>query len=569
MKNNKGMAFVTVVIAILFIGLLATSLAFMSYNNYQTKATRWSSENNFYYDELAINELTSVMRQNALEAGNTEYLLDPTTKDRLTCFLVHLGDITGTGDTGDYKTSYTGTWDPAKMQALVPVSNNSNIEVKISGAARGPMTYIRNKKDITYKNVQFTVTDKSTNYTTTIVTDINIPGKTVSASIPVNDFSLMTDNTFEWNRGGVVQVSGNFFCIDNATSATHNGTALRISNGTQMHLDGNKSLIVGNVVVEDKSVLYLNNEVTITGKITTKGTGRVQIGGNAVYYAGNDVLGTQNVVGTQHIVPELTGNANSVFSGTGLYGKGLATAIMDNVTIVTGYDKTNNTVTSSEILTAYNDAYPSGSNHAIGNRSTNKIDKASEGGTSHIWFYGTTSDDISGATQYENSLIFLPNKTTVRGQILGSTILAPNGNKVDTSSDALTAPNWTKLAAPKYRDCLNTMVTDINLSAHKNPEAISKAQFDNIINYYKTNKNNTALMNSYKYYVAEMNGNANLGNGDRYIVYNKDTEQPVFPWGYFIREDADKIIGDAFAQIRDKNDEGGEYKIVYKNWVKE
>ncbi|MCQ2532873.1 MAG: hypothetical protein MJ093_09265 [Saccharofermentans sp.] len=568
MKSNKGMAFVSVVIAILFIGLLATSLAFMSYNNYQTKATRWASENNFYYDELAINELTSVMRQNALELGDAEYLTDPSTKDKLTCFITSLGVITGTGDTGDYKSSFTGTWDPAKMQALVPVTNNSNIEVVVSVSSRGPNTYIRDRKNIKYKNVQFTVTDKSVNYTTTITTDIEIPGKTISASVPVNDFSLMTDNAFIWNKGGVVQVSGNFFCIDNPSSPTHNGIALQISNGTQMHLDGNKSLIVGDVLVETGSVLYLNNEVTITGKITTQGTGRVQIGGNAVYMAEVDSMGTGNVIGEKHVLPELRGNANSVFNGSGTYGKGLASAIMDNVGIITGFDASTNTPTARDYLTAYNDNV-GGSNHAIGNRSTNRVEQNSASGTSKIYFYGTTGDDLSGSTQYDNSLIFLPNQTVVRGQILGSTIIAPNGNKVNHTGDALTAPNWSKLSNEKYRDCLNTMVTNINVSGYNNPVNMTKAQFDSIINYYKANKNNVELMNAYPYYVEEMNGYANLGNGDRYIVYKKDSNQCAYPWGYFIREDANDIIGDAFAQIRDKNDEGGEYKIVYQNWVKE
>ena len=42
-KKNKGAAMVSVLIAITFIGILSTSLLFMAYMNYLTKATRHKS----------------------------------------------------------------------------------------------------------------------------------------------------------------------------------------------------------------------------------------------------------------------------------------------------------------------------------------------------------------------------------------------------------------------------------------------------------------------------------------------------------------------------------------------
>ena len=54
MNNNKGAAMVTVLIAVSFIIILATSLLYMTYMNYITKGLKYGSTGNFYVDEFRV-----------------------------------------------------------------------------------------------------------------------------------------------------------------------------------------------------------------------------------------------------------------------------------------------------------------------------------------------------------------------------------------------------------------------------------------------------------------------------------------------------------------------------------
>ena len=50
-NNNKGMAMVSVLIAVAFITILATALLYISFNNFQMKVVNYESKVNFYETE--------------------------------------------------------------------------------------------------------------------------------------------------------------------------------------------------------------------------------------------------------------------------------------------------------------------------------------------------------------------------------------------------------------------------------------------------------------------------------------------------------------------------------------
>lgn len=572
MKNNNGMAFVSVMIAILFVGMLTTSLCFMAYSNHQAKATRWSSENNFYYDEWALDELSSQLRQQAQQVGDAVYHLDEDNNDRLTEFIKALSSAAGVSpaDDGNYKSTHAGVWTPADMQNLLQVTNNSKFQVKVEVAERGPATYIREKKTIRFKNIKLIVTEidpssSTKNFTTTIVTDIVIPGETTAAGIPVNDFSLMSDRKIEWG-GGIWQMSGNFFCIDNATAATHTGNALVLDHGSQVTMSGRKSLIVGNLVVKGGSKLYLNNEVTITGELIIEDSSMVYAYGNNVM--ASSVSNMDAVVGKIKVRPELQANGNSVFCGSGRYGNGLATAIIDDVSFITAYDGTTATVVTLDSTTDGNFHDSSVGAELYGANNNRLGNTAATGAKVKM----SADEDF---TSQPNQLVFLGfnpshGHTRLRGDYLNTTIIAPIGSS-EFSNDPMEAPNMSKLNAEDYQSCLNTLVAP-NEGTFYDPNGNvvstmggSKALFDAAVSDFKTNLAAGHPENS-NYYVETM---PNKAGADRYRVFDKVNGKPLIPWGYFIAEDADIIIGDAFSTIRDKNDEGAEYKIVYENWVKE
>jgi hypothetical protein len=60
--NNKGAALVSVMIAITFISIVATTLLVISLNNYQMKVVDLQSKSNFYETEQRINVVTTQLR---------------------------------------------------------------------------------------------------------------------------------------------------------------------------------------------------------------------------------------------------------------------------------------------------------------------------------------------------------------------------------------------------------------------------------------------------------------------------------------------------------------------------
>ena len=60
--NNKGAALVSVMIAITFISIVATTLLVISLNNYQMKVVNSQSKSNFYETEQRINVVTAQVR---------------------------------------------------------------------------------------------------------------------------------------------------------------------------------------------------------------------------------------------------------------------------------------------------------------------------------------------------------------------------------------------------------------------------------------------------------------------------------------------------------------------------
>ena len=59
--DNKGSALVVVIIAMAFIGILASVLMYMSLLNYQMKVNNLKAKDNFYSAETVLDEIRSYM----------------------------------------------------------------------------------------------------------------------------------------------------------------------------------------------------------------------------------------------------------------------------------------------------------------------------------------------------------------------------------------------------------------------------------------------------------------------------------------------------------------------------
>lgn len=631
-RNNRGMAFVSVLIAVLFIGLLATSLCFMAYNNYITKSTRWSSENNFYYDEFALNELSTIIRDRGevgkvdakayYDAQPTEYKESNPEPDETTEFFKALATAVGaTGDDGDPTKTFSGTWNPDNMNALITtygISESSNIDVEVSvpndaGGTRNSPVYERKGQEVFIKNVRIKVTDNNTSYTTTITTDIHMPTKPAGYRMPVNEFSLMADGPLYWTSGGIMHIGGNLFCINDAKSANHTQSvsptdaddkpdltdldsetgsvgkfAAIFNNGSQITLGGKNSLFVGDVYVANGSILNLYNSVTITGRLIVDDGSHVFCNGSDVKIGCVTDASAANVEGTYSIDTDMATRASKVFNGGTDpssypdYNNGLANAIPDDVYFMTDVVKGTNTVSSYNTI-AYKKtgAYESSLNALSFALNENDVTDTTirYGSTAQVYFRNA-STTLSGDS--DNRLIFMAGADQdLRYSFKNSTIIATSGDATH-SLDASTAPYMTKMNDADYAACLNTIITNtdagklspkVNDGGYLSSDhiddyvgAVNTAgsvclkieEFDNIV------KNGSTT----QYYIEPMASLSKDGTV-RYYVYDMTNNMQLIPWKYFIRSDADSLIGTAFGTIRDGGGGDSKYHIVYENWVKE
>lgn len=587
-RNNKGVAMVTVLIAVMFVGMLATSLAYMSYNNYLTKSTRWTAENNFYYDEFALDELTCVIRDEAFTKSEQLYAAaaEDAKPDKMTDYIKELAKTAGvpTGpagtpgvETGNYSSNFTGEWNPDTFNqffqnhSVTATQTGVTIKVEVSDLpGRTEPIYQRKRKEIRFKNVKITTTDAK-GFTSVIHTDIVIPSESSSSNIKVNDFSLISDNRLDWEQGGVCHFGGNLFCIDNAKSNNHTGTALTVGGGAQMTLGGKKSLIVGNVVVKGQSKLFLYNDVTITGTVQVEAGSRVEFNGTGCIIGGISGVGLGpqgKVVGDYEVDAELTSRANALFDGsTAPYSNGLAAALADDVDIPIGV-KADGKLDKISFDAANDTKFSTSSFGAIGKQNGYNSFKHQPLGYSSasnpMVYYRPNSDNTNG-NEASNALVLMAaTGQKIRGKFTNSTIIAPGSSSSQKhSGDPMEAAFLTKLSDNDYYICLNTLVGGANqagVNFGRNQVNLATGN----MNTFNSVKNSAA--SNPNIYVETYDHNS---PEERYMVYDKSTDTAYVPWGYFLKSNADEVIGVAFNEIRNKNDSGGKYKIVYENWVKE
>lgn len=71
--NNKGSALLTVLIAGLFVVIIATILLFVAVKNYKSRAIEYQSKQNFYEAEKALDEFKTVLVKDCSDCCNEAY----------------------------------------------------------------------------------------------------------------------------------------------------------------------------------------------------------------------------------------------------------------------------------------------------------------------------------------------------------------------------------------------------------------------------------------------------------------------------------------------------------------
>lgn len=254
--DNKGAALVTILIAVTFMTIMATSLMYMAYMNYLTKSMRYSSTDNFYTDEFALDDLSTSLQQVAANPANADI------DDAKNAVLTAVG-ATGMHDVSDaYGTRREGNYTDDDVKALITVAGQeATISVNCAPSVSGNNLVVGNDY-IKLCGVMITATTNE-GYKSTITSDITMSfPNSIPGSLDINDFSVITDSPLEFTNGGFRYFSGNIFAQN-----THGGTGLLVDNNTTLGLLSPQAMIVGDVVVTGNSTLHVTGDMTVYGSV--------------------------------------------------------------------------------------------------------------------------------------------------------------------------------------------------------------------------------------------------------------------------------------------------------------
>lgn len=254
--NNKGVALVTVLITMTFATILATSLIYMAYMNYAMKSMRYSSTDNFYTAEFALDDLTMAMQQLASEKGSAA--------DAVAALL---GSAEGVGayTNGNNKQQYNNECVRAMIQVATreaTISVNTVYEQNANGTISSNVISTGNSVEL--KGLEITsITDSG--YKSTIVTDLKIVFPSSSlGDLDINDFSVLTDSPVVVEAGNCY-FTGCVFIGDGTPGSVAN--ALTIKGGSTVHILSPRGVINGNISVESGATLVITGTVSVVGKI--------------------------------------------------------------------------------------------------------------------------------------------------------------------------------------------------------------------------------------------------------------------------------------------------------------
>ena len=312
MKNSKGVAMVSIMIAIAFLSVIATAMLYISTNNYAMKVANANGKKNFYVADGSLTKTMSSVR-NVVMKDN--YSADP--KNKIDDFLavglsgdpIKTLDANGVG-TATYDISsivskaYPGASgstvdvyddeDPTKKVATLDFSQSGN-HVSITKPSANVTRY-------TFEDIKVVSTSADNNIQNSVKTDMNFDVlESVSSSSSaggVGNMSLLLDSSLNTNSQSFkgMTLEGNVFIADYGSKTTWDtavggdgkeyiapGTAaLKMGTETKIIFKGSNNVVYGDMELGNGACVVVYGNLTVYGDIRITGTGTLTIadGGN-------------------------------------------------------------------------------------------------------------------------------------------------------------------------------------------------------------------------------------------------------------------------------------------------
>lgn len=292
--NDSGSALIIVIIAMLFVGIIASIVVSIAMGNLDIIGTGVKASDNFYTAENVIDELKTNLKAKADEAAVESYsrwlqhyvFMDEENRnlafksDFADTFIDTLNNYFGpTAVSG----GYTNLLYTYKESANISINPNTRIEkeeVKKLNTETGEEKVVDYK--VVIKNISITYTDPETNHVSTITTDLEFSidkptlkiNTSTGAYSKITEYALIADKTVA-NYGpsittGTVNVIGSVYG-GGKTPTGYDGYGIDISGGSAM--------LRSNAVVSRSTVRVSDNAT-----LTIKGRNSMYDGRNGKYY---------------------------------------------------------------------------------------------------------------------------------------------------------------------------------------------------------------------------------------------------------------------------------------------
>lgn len=405
LENNRGAALVSVMIAVAFIAILASTLLYMAYSNYQMKVINYESKVNFYGTEHDMTELSTTIRNDVMKASNPLGQLktmvgfvaldpanqksgryDPSSLARLVYSSLPAGETSFNIDGNrNYNTSgrVKVTFDTAITTPTVP-----NFTIVPDPGLDGILGTTDDDNGITQlvtlEDVIIKQENLDTGYVNKIQTDIvyRIKESPQSGDSGVGDFSMIMDSPLDTVTTGPARVTmygsimlgsgeykvqtdtrteeqGKLEGVAYAYVPSSNGTkpALHLKGETIFTLVGDHIIIMGDIVLEDNAILnVVSGRMTVCGDIYVLEKSCFMCTGDVLFPYGCKPNDATKTYGTTVINPGLRDSVTNDLLDNGKTDNILVTGDVDQLSkdnykgLLTSLGLTDNDSTNDGVL---------------------------------------------------------------------------------------------------------------------------------------------------------------------------------------------------------------------------
>ena len=270
--NNKGIAMVSILIAVAFVSIIGSSLLYICYKNFQMKVLSVRSKENFYETDGALVEVTTALRNELSSKSNKPEEFETLIKYNATAGTYDISDVIN-----DASVSYNSKNNPYTHK-------NDTFSIVSTGTATKSSAGSNTIYTLKGVSVEQKTDDK---YVNKVKTDIRVTIQKSAAGNAkkkgVGDFSMLMDNSIEAtsNQFPYVSIFGDayfssyekdgygYFPGDDTTGEQKYtkpgqygksggaGPAVLLKNDSKINIIGDYCVVFGDLVLCDNSVFYV------------------------------------------------------------------------------------------------------------------------------------------------------------------------------------------------------------------------------------------------------------------------------------------------------------------------